>query len=182
MKTLIRSIVLLSLALGLSAPAFAQQVPSETTASAAQNATQQTIALASVTSGTASNWTVGNYLWVEAEAEQIRAISGLTVTVLRGQLSTSAAAHKNAAVVYAANAGSFYISNPLGGPPNAPGQGGGTGLSCTRSQWGYMPQIDTRLSIVWSCPKSPTGTTTAQTWAGVSLWPLTYNSVTTAPF
>lgn len=183
MKTLNRFVLLISLALGLSASAFAQTIPAETTLSAAvTNVNQQTIPLTSVTTAPTANWVAGNYLWVEAEAMLIRSFSGTTATVVRGQLQTMASPHKNAAVVYAANPGSFYISSPPGGPPNAQGQGGGTGLYCVRSQWQYLPQIDTRTATVWTCPKSPTGTTTAQTWAGTTPWPVTSNSVTVSPF
>ncbi len=185
MKTLIRSFVIsLTLALGLVASAQAQTIPSETTLSAALTTPTTRITLASVSTTPTSNWAVGNYLWIENEAMQIQQIpsSGTTLIVLRGQLQTAVSPHKASAIVYAANAGSFFYSNPSGGPPNAQGQGGGTGVYCVRTQWQYMPQIDTRTGIVWACPASPVGSTTPQSWAGTAILSVTSGSRTASPF
>lgn len=173
MKRLLTLVALLAVA----SPLWAQTTPAETTTTAAVTATQTNIPLTSVTTTPTTAWVAGNFLWIDTEAMQIRSISGLTAVVIRGVLNTTASAHKNAAVVYAAFPGHFF-SSPAGGPPGQPqGGGGGDGLACTRTQWQFLPQIDTVFGNVWTCAKG-----TGQLWNGASILPVTYNSVTTVPF
>lgn len=177
MKTMKHILLVLALIAGFAAPLLAQTTPAETTTTAAVTATQQTIPLTSVTTTPTTAWVAGNFLWIDTEAMQIRSISGLTAVVIRGALNTTGSAHKSGAVVYAAFPGHFF-SSTAGGPPGPPqGGGSGDGLACTRTQWSFLPQIDTVYGNVWSCPKG-----TAQSWNGANVMPVTFNSMTTVPF
>ena len=165
-KTMVRVFLALVLALGLSVSASAQTYLSSTTNTTAITASQTTFALGSVT-GLAS----GAGLYINREYMTVRSVSGLNVTVLRGQSGTPAVPH---------GASQTVILIPLAAvgtvvTPTDPTQVTGVG-TCTVTDWAYLPVINVINGNVWLC-RYTAAAQSARVWAATNQTLITYNSL-----
>jgi len=135
-----------------------------TTLSAAVNYQQTVITVASAT-----GFTVNNYLYVigSNEAMRIRAISGTSITVLRGQLGTQAKAHPNSAVVVTGVVNHFKNTDPDFNGICTVGNAS-PGLDAS-----YGPWINVFTGAVWHCPIAGNAA-----WVGTQRANITFNTVT----
>ena len=148
--------ILLTLALVACAlPVQAQTTMTTTTLSANQAADANVM---SVTSAT--GFTVGNFIWVDSEQQQITAITGTAISVRRAQNGTLARAHDNSDRVYTGAANHFQTSDP------------DYGADCTRGAGtaAYMPWINVRTGNFWVCRAE------SSTWNGTNAATLTFDS------
>ena len=101
----------------------------------------------SLTSGIAATSDAQTYLYVDRELMQVKAVSGLNITVIRGIASTSAASHLSGAVV-------FVIPSNLMQWMSAQGLGQSQGMpsgSCTRTNELVLPRIDLVTGRISDC-------------------------------
>lgn len=144
MKTLTLKILFVFLLL-LVAPAFGQTVLTNTTLSAAITDSpnrQQIITLTSATgvnAPLASDNTKATILYVDREAMFVKAVSGTTVTVIRGYLHTGAASHANAAFVFIVPASLTTLFSQI---PHG---------SCTRGNELALPRIEPVSGTISDC-------------------------------
>ena len=172
MKT-INFVLLAALLLIIGAvPVSAQTVATTTTLSANVAAGDTVI---SVTSAT--GFTAGNALYVDAEQMLIRSVSGTAITVMRGQNGTADRAHDNAERVITGAAtggfrgeGHFHIADP------------DYGADCTRGsgQVSHSPWINVRTGTVWMCGGSGQNGTAGLSWTATNVQPVTFNSIPTS--
>lgn len=164
MKTLTKAFFL-SIALFLgSIPAFGQTMLVTTTLSSAtgNSATSVTgltgsvssIVVASATGisaptpngGNTYNYATSNaqsYLYVDRELMQVVAVSGTTITVIRGVGSTGASSHLSGALVFVVPQNGFNGGNArLGAPPQG---------SCTRTNELFLPNINFPSGTISDC-------------------------------
>lgn len=127
----------------LTSVAAAQTLLTNTTTSAAV-ATSATkfISLTSATGVTAPSTSDGTkltYLWIDKEALEVQAVSGTTITVVRGANSTGATPHASGAFVFIVPAfkATFFGFIPTG--------------SCTRSNELLLPRIHFSSGIISDC-------------------------------
>ena len=87
------------------------------------------------------------YLYVDRELMQVRAISGTSITVIRGVGSTAAASHASGALVFVVpnSAQILWSGVDYGYPPAVPAG------SCTRTSELYLPRIQFTSGIVSDC-------------------------------
>lgn len=139
MKTLSRTLSVLALACVMAISGWAQATLRSTTLSAAVNATQTTITVASAT-----GITTGMSVWVKGGMElmEVTAISSTTLTVRRGQNGTQSHAHASAAVVYI-DLDEYFNSQPFA-----------RGGACTSTAEVVLPQVNTRLGNIYDCKNS----------------------------
>lgn len=164
MKRLTTYVLMLLALLALTVlPASAQTQATSTTTTAAVTNSQTTIPVSSNT-----GFTVGNYLYVigSNEAMRIRAISGTTITVLRGQLGTAARAHPSSATVVTGAINHFKNIDP-----DFNGTCSVSGSSTPGLDASYLPWINVFTGTVWHC-------SLANAWVGTSRANITFNSVT----
>lgn len=139
MKTL--SIILLAavVLVGIAVPVQAQTYMTLTTLAAAVNDNQTTITVASN-----SGFTVGNYVWMNNEACEIRAINGASITCIRGVLGTRGSAQANSDPIVTGGLNHFKQVDP------------DTGEACTEGtgQALYLPWINVQRNILWQCYSS----------------------------
>lgn len=147
MKTTNRILLTLVVLLAVGSPAFAQKCLSNTTFAAAvtggPNASNTvrltTVAANSVSSAaicsTADALAVGHWIYAadSGEAMQVTAISGTTVSVIRGVGGTSVAAHASGAVVVFGSSQAFKT----GDTQTQENLGG----ACTASTMPYVPLV-----------------------------------------
>ena len=115
-------------------PISAQTLIDNTTLSAAVDATQRTITVASAT-GAATD----RIVYVDSEAMRIQNYtSGTPLTAVRGTDGTRSATHANAAVTFIGSAERFKSVNPPVG-------------SCTRTSQQFMPWVNVLNAEVWGC-------------------------------
>lgn len=142
MKNMTRILTLVAVVLAVSLSAFAQSQPTVTTISSAIPDGRATIMrVASATGFTASNQSAATdyYAMIDREMVRITAVSSTTISIQRGQFSTSAQPHKSGAHVI------------VGLGPQAQGaaigQSGGPFVatvfsgSCTASSYPVLPLI-----------------------------------------
>ena len=141
--------VLLLCLLGLTAGAFAQTVPTQTTLSAAvaipsPGSPSTTVIVASATGISAPTATSpGTELYVDDEAMVVQAVNGTTLTVFRGYDASNAGQHSSGSAVYAGPvSGTFGSPFVIVDPP-----AGG----CTLSTETYTMRINTRIGRIWVC-------------------------------
>lgn len=115
--------------------ANAQTTVTSTTTSAAVTATQKTVTVASAT-----NVTVGQYLFIDRELMQVNAVVSTVATVQRGIAGTVARAHASGAVVWAGAPSNFYQSDVWG--------------TCTSTSELYLPHINPQSGNVFQCHNS----------------------------
>lgn len=101
----------------------------------------------SFTSGLVSTSDATTYLYVDRELMQVKAVSGTTVTVIRGLMSTAAASHASGALVFIVpvSAQIIWSGANYGQAPAVP-EG-----SCTRASELYLPRIQFQSGIVSDC-------------------------------
>jgi hypothetical protein len=101
----------------------------------------------SLTSGLPATSEASTYLYVDRELMQVKAVSGTTITVIRGIQSTAAASHASGALVFIVpvTAQILWSGTPYGYAPAVP-EG-----SCTRSSELYLPRIQFTSGIVSDC-------------------------------
>ena len=153
MKT---SRILLTLALVVWALPVQAQVTMTTTTLAANQSADATV----MTVTSATGFTVGNFVWVDSEQQQITAINGTAITVRRGQNGTAARAHDNTDRIYTGASQHFQTQDP------------DYGADCTRGagQATHMPCINVRTGNFWVCRSE------SSTWNGTNASTLTYDS------
>jgi hypothetical protein len=138
MKTL-RSLTLAALLAMVAAasPVYAQATLNSTTLSAAIDAAQTTITVASATNVAA------NYiLFVDQEAMRVISLTGTQVRVVRGHGGTGARAHSASAVIYTGPA-TYYSANEV-----VPGS------TCTSTAEVALPRIVLPTGNVYQCTNS----------------------------
>lgn len=157
MKTL-RSILIAVALLALPALASAQAIVTKTTLSNAITATQTTFVVASAT-----DFAAGAYLWADREVMQVRSVSGTNITVTRGQMGTSVAAHAASETLFVSTATTVSAWHVAGDPDY--------GATCTRGtgQASVLPWFNAATGTVWSCQTT--------TWNGTNTALITFNSV-----
>ena len=155
-----RLLLTTALLVGLALSAEAQTVATTTTLAADLAATATTMTVTSAT-----GFTVGNSLLIDAEVMVIRAVSGTAVTVGRGQQGTAVRAHDNAERIITGASNHFNTQDP------------DYGQDCTRGsgQAAFSPWINVRTGTVWIC--FGTG---ASVWSGTNTQGLTFNSIPTS--
>lgn len=153
----------LLLALVLVSPVSAQTYLTSTTNSAAVNATQTTITLASTT-GVAA----GGGLYVDREYLPVRSVSGLVATVLRGQSGTTGRAHTADRTVIIIPAAAVPTVVTAVDPAQTSGVGG-----CTPAAYQFLPIINVTNGNVWSCRWLDN----VRQWAATNTTLITYNSL-----
>lgn len=167
MRTLKLSTFVLLLFLTGSA-AFGQTVLTTTTLSAAMPSTvssalttgnQQIAVVASAAGISAPTPNTGNvygtatseaqsYLYVDRELMEVKAVSGTTLTVIRGVGGTSGASHASGALVFIVPSNFFMATGGFAASAQGPGMPQG---SCTRSNELYLPRIHFPSGIISDC-------------------------------
>lgn len=140
----------LILGLALCAPAFGQTVLTMTTLSAAvSDSSVQRFTLASATGVTApstSDSTKATVLYVDREAVDVTAVSGTTITVMRGTNSTAGRSHISGALVFVIPSYLVTFSGgSYGGNPAVPAG------SCTRANETYLPRVQFISGLITDC-------------------------------
>lgn len=104
----------------------------------------------SLTSGIISTSEATTYLYIDRELEQVKGVSGTTVTVIRGIGGTSAVSHASGALVFIVPSAAF--GSWSGGGFAAAGQGPSSAQgSCTRSNELYLPRISFSSGTISDC-------------------------------
>jgi hypothetical protein len=86
-------------------------------------------------------------LFVDRELMEVRAISGTTVTVVRGVGSTAATSHLSGALIFVIpTANNPWLNAQLGGQPQSLPAG-----SCTRSNEIFLPRINFSGGVISDC-------------------------------
>lgn len=128
---------------------FGQTLMVTTTLSAANtNSSAQKLVVTSATGINAPSTTdntKATFLYVDRELLYVTAVSGTTVTVVRGQEGTVGTTHASGAVVFVIPA---YLSTSQGGPVGSPGGAGG---SCTRTNELLLPRLNYSTGIISDC-------------------------------
>jgi hypothetical protein len=102
----------------------------------------------SLTSGLSATSEAQDYLYVDRELMEVKAVNGTTITVIRGVGSTSAVSHASGAlvvVVPTAALGIWSGGGAFGAGPSMP-QG-----SCTRTSEPYLPRLSFTTGIISDC-------------------------------
>jgi len=148
----------------LSASAFGQTILTMTTLSAAvpssvsSTTTTGQMGIVSVASATNINApapitaliatpATSTYLYVDRELMDVRALSGTTVTVVRGAQGTAATSHASGAIVFVipGSLSTWIASQGTGQPQSIPAG------SCTRANELVLPRIDIRTGTISDC-------------------------------
>lgn len=87
-----------------------------------------------------------SYIYVDRELMQVKAISGTTLTVIRGVASTSGASHASSALVFVIPSSAIFLDGGYAGQgPQVPHG------SCTRSNELFLPRIQFSTGIISDC-------------------------------
>lgn len=162
MNSLTRLLLAVACVLCWGLSASAQTVATTTTLAADLTATATTMTVTSAT-----GFTVGNQVYIDAEQMQITSISGTAIGIRRGLNGTAARAHDNAERIITGAADHFHTNPPDYGADCARGVG----------QAAYSPWIDVRGAIVYMCGASGGGGTA---WTATTTLPLTLSSIPTS--
>lgn len=104
----------------------------------------------SLTSGLVATSDAQTYLYVDRELMQVKAVSGTTITVIRGMAGTGAASHASGALVLVVP--SSAIGAWSGGGFEAASQGPSAPQgSCTRSNELFLPRISFSSGTISDC-------------------------------
>lgn len=160
---MVRFVLGLIVALSLVGSAEAQTYLTSTTNSAAIQPAQTTFALASV-----ANVAAGGALYIDREYMSVRSVSGLNVTVVRGQAGTVANSHGSGRTVIVIPAAAVPTVVTAVDPAPIAGVG-----ACAPTQHRYLPIINVGNGNVWSC-RWVDG---ARVWAATNQTLITYNSL-----
>jgi hypothetical protein len=140
-QSLKRSAVVLAALLAITAPAFAQTAPTQTTLAAAiTDTSSRTIQLASAT-GVVANST---WILIEKELTRVRAVNGVYVDVVRGESGSKASKHASGAVAVIGAAPVFQVDD-------LSASGAPTSGSCTSTNELYLPVYNIRNGRRWNC-------------------------------
>jgi hypothetical protein len=123
----------LALVLAFAVSGFAQTTTTSTTLSAAVNGTASLITVASATSFVEGS----TYAFVDDELMEVSAVSGTSITVMRGANGTRVMPHLTGSTVYVGPFNVYRASDPSG--------------SCTSTNETYLPQINPATGGVWDC-------------------------------
>jgi len=104
----------------------------------------------SLTSGLTSTSDAQSYLYIDRELMQVKAVSGTTITVIRGVSGTGASSHASGAIVFIVPAAAFGSWSGTGFAAAAQGPSVPQG-SCTRSNEPYLPRIDFSSGSISDC-------------------------------
>ena len=158
------AVILLAAAVlvGSAWPASAQfTAATKTTLSAAVTYGATTITVASAT-----GFTVDNYVYTDGELMRIRAISGTTITVTRGQSGTMQRAHRTSRSVYTGNLAHFQSRDPDYGATCTDGTAAAGAMGTNAV---YQPWVNILTGTEWYCQS--TGR-----WGGFNVMPITWAS------
>jgi hypothetical protein len=155
MKTLGTLLIAMIVAL-CALPAQAQTVATSTTLNGAVTASATNVVVTSAT-----GWSVGLFAYVDSEQMRVTAVSGTTITVIRGTGGTAPAAHATSSRIFVGNGNYFHQTDP------------DYSQVCTRGQGEavYLPWINTASGTLWNCRGNSGG------WNGTRVAKVTYNSV-----
>lgn len=104
----------------------------------------------SLTSGLIATSEAQTYLFVDRELMQVKAVSGTTITVIRGMAGTGSVSHQSGAVVFIVPAAAIGVWS--GNGFEAAGQGPAVPQgSCTRSNEPYLPRIHFSSGTISDC-------------------------------
>lgn len=162
-KAMVRVLSGLILALALSVSASAQTYMTTTTLTNAVSATSTTFTLGAVT-GLAA----GAGLYVDREFVSVRSVSGLNVTVVRGQSGTTANAHAASRTVILIPAAAVGTVVARVDPSPVSGVGG-----CTVAASQFYPIINVLSGNVWVCR----WVSNVRVWAATNETLITYSSL-----
>lgn len=148
-NTFTKSLVFVGLLLAASL-SFAQTILTMTTlSSAVTDSGAQKIIVASATginAPSASDPTKATVLYIDREAMDVEAVSGTTITVIRGTNSTAGRIHASSALIFVIPAYLVTFSGTnYGAPPAVPAG------SCTRSTELYLPRIQFVSGMISDC-------------------------------
>lgn len=104
----------------------------------------------SLTSGLPATSDAQSYLYIDRELMQVKAVSGTTITVIRGVGGTYAPSHLSGAVVFIVPSAVFGIWSGSGADSGAQGPSFPQG-SCTRTNELYLPRIQFSSGTISDC-------------------------------
>jgi hypothetical protein len=108
------------------------------------------VANTSLTSGLVATGEAQTYLFVDRELMQVKAVSGTTITVIRGMSNTGAVSHQSGALVFVIPTAAFGVWSGGGFGPAAQGPSVPQG-SCTRTSEIYLPRVEFAAGIISDC-------------------------------
>jgi len=161
-----RIVLALLVALSFSAPVSAQTYLTSTTLSGAVNASTNTFVVAS-----ASGIAAGGGLYVDREFVTVRAVSGTTITVNRGQGGTPANSHGVSRTVIIVPEAAIPSVITAVDPSGVAGVG-----TCSAASHRYLPIINVVNGNVWLC-RYTAAAQSATVWAATNGTLITYNSL-----
>lgn len=159
MRIMRRILLLVAFMGGWAWPAHAQLLVTNTTLSAALNATDT-----SFTIGSGTDVAVGSMLYVTGEVMRVVNADTTTIPIVRrGQMGTRAIAHANADVVFVSRAATISAWRLIDPDYDA---------TCTRGTGdaAIQPWINVRTAVIWKCLNL------RNIWNGTSDAPITYDS------
>ncbi len=104
----------------------------------------------SLTSGLVATSEAQTYLFVDRELMQVKAVSGTTITVIRGMAGTGAPSHASGALVFVVPASAIGVWSGDGFAAASQGPSVPQG-SCTRSNELYLPRIQFSSGVISDC-------------------------------
>lgn len=104
----------------------------------------------SFTSGLVATSDAQSYLFVDRELMQVKAVSGTTITVIRGLSGTSATSHASGAVVFVVPSSAFGVWSGGGADSGSQGPSFPQG-SCTRANELFLPRIQFTSGNISDC-------------------------------
>jgi hypothetical protein len=104
----------------------------------------------SLTSGLAATSEAQSYLYVDRELMQVKAVSGTTITVVRGVNGTSGVSHASGALVFVIPGAAFGAWSGNGFEAASQGPSAPQG-SCTRANETYLPRIHVSSGTISDC-------------------------------
>lgn len=104
----------------------------------------------SFTSGLTATSEAQSYLYIDRELMQVKAVSGTTITVIRGVNGTGAVSHASGAVVFVIPGSAFGIWSGGGADSGPQGPSFPQG-SCTRSNELFLPRIQFSSGTISDC-------------------------------
>lgn len=111
-----------------------------------------------ITVASSTDFTVGQFIYIDAEALEINAISGTSITVGRGQLGTRTQDHASSEAVFTGGNQHFQQTDPDYGAACTVGTGEAL----------YLPYINLGRAVMWTCITT--------SWVGTSTAAITYDS------
>jgi hypothetical protein len=104
----------------------------------------------SLTSGLTATSDAVSYLYVDRELMQVKAVSGTTITVIRGMAGTSSHSHASGAVVFVVPSAAIGVWSGSGADSGPQGPSFPQG-SCTRANELFLPRIQFSSGTISDC-------------------------------